>query len=97
MRILPLSSFPQLRPPWKIGSNVKVLSVAGKEIGLTYDINTKQMSVHLNHPLTEFWLSIFKPIWEKENKDKCPICFGSGWDGETYTITCYHCKGTGKK
>ena len=90
-------TFPEVcvgRPP---GTNTIVFSVLNREIGLSYDINTKKISVRLNHPLAKFWLSIFEPIWRIENEDKCKTCHGSGWDGETYSITCMKCGETGKK
>ncbi len=91
-----LTSFPKRRPPWEIGSNTHIVCVLGREIGLSYDKDTKMVSVHLNHPLCQHWLAIFKPRWDKQNEGKCMTCRGTGWDGIGYTLTCVDCGGTGK-
>lgn len=87
-----MKNWPNTRPRWEIGSNTRILSIGGKEIGLSYNIDDKEYSVHLNHPLAEFWLSIFRPIWTRNNAGKCKTCGGSGWDGIGYTLSCLDCK-----
>lgn len=89
-------SWPKKDPNYTVGTNVIRICILGRRSGLTYHKGTKSFSVELGHPLTEYWLSILKPIWEKKNRGKCKICHGSGWDGETYSLSCHGCGGTGK-
>lgn len=86
--------------PWDYdypGTNVILLRILNRQVGLSYDKNSKDLSVHLNHPLAKYWLSILEPIWEKQRRGKCQTCQGTGWDGETYTLSCMECGGSGKK
>lgn len=92
-------SWPDLPNPWDwdgCGTNTSMICFQGKRTGLMLDANGDRLSVSLEHPLAGHWLSILQPIWDEANKDKCPGCHGSGWDGETYTISCFDCGGTGK-
>lgn len=66
-----------------------------KDVGLKL-WNNGNISVSLSHPMSKYWLSILQPIWDEQNKNKCQTCRGSGWDGETYTLTCMDCAGSGK-
>lgn len=65
-------------------------------MGLIYHKTTKKISVRLNHPLSKLWLFVFKPLWKYKYRNKCKLCYGSGWDGIGYILTCSECGGTGK-
>jgi len=78
------------------GDNTTIYTFLGREVGLTKCRDNGYISVQLSHPMADFWLSIFKPIWAKQNEGKCLTCRGSGWDGIGYTYTCIDCGGTGK-
>jgi hypothetical protein len=82
--------------PVEAGTNVINIRIFGRFTGLTYFKDNKQISVSLDHPMANYWLSILKPMWEKQNKGKCKTCNGTGWDGIGYILTCVDCGGTGK-
>jgi len=73
------------------GTNVIPICIFGRETGLTYCKDTKNFSVSLSHPMTNYWLSILEPMWAERNKGKCPVCHDTGWDGHGYTLCCVGC------
>lgn len=79
----------------EIGENVTIFTVFNREVGLSFWRNNDDYSISLNHPLSNFWTSIFDPIWKKQNEHKCPTCHGTGWDGIGYTYSCCDCGGSG--
>lgn len=78
--------------------NTTVLTFMGKAVGLsfmaTWDENHQRIdtiSVSSSHPMAKFWLSILQPIWDEQNKGKCPVCHDTGWDGDGYRLVCWTC------
>jgi hypothetical protein len=98
VKLLSYLNWPTKPKPWEHGgdaSNTFQLCLLNRKIGLTWWKDTKEFSVDLSHPLAPWWLKIFEPIWKQKRAECCPVCNGSGWDGETYALTC-ECGGTGK-
>lgn len=98
-----LSTFPSMKTFDEVfhntASNTTVLTFRGKDIGLrlmSNSIKGDSLSIALSHPASAYWISILQPIWDKQNADKCKTCFGSGWDGCGYTLSCAECGGSGK-
>jgi len=100
-----METFPNMKTFHEIyhatAPNTTVLTYHGKYIGLRlmdYSSNKKDsLSFSCNHPATDYWRSILQPIWDEQNKNICMTCHGTGWDGETYTLTCMDCGGNGKQ
>lgn len=80
----------------EVGTNTSVVSFSGKKVGISIDSNGEKLGISLDHPMGQYWLSFLQPVWNEMKKDKCSTCHGSGWDGETYTISCFECGGSGK-
>lgn len=75
-------------------SNSSILVFMDRDVGLRLirEGENDKISVSLSHPMSNYWLSILQPIWDKNNsKIQCRTCNDTGWDGIGYILTCVDC------